>query len=171
MSPTGTWGAACGPALRVLGAWLLFSLVLHLAWEIAQLPLYTLWHDESPAYIAWAVAHCTAGDGLIALGAYAVTGVSLHSTKWPWESPSRGLAVLWASGLAWTAFSEWRHVYDLGSWAYAGSMPTLAGIGLAPLAQWVVVPGLALWCRRKWHPVRVEASTKPPTGDEGKRIR
>jgi hypothetical protein len=49
-------------------------------------------------------------------------------------------------------------------------MPTLAGIGLAPLAQWVVVPGLALWCLREWHPVRLEPGTRPPSSDEGKRI-
>jgi hypothetical protein len=155
-----------GSALRVLGAWLLASLVLHLAWEIGQLPLYTLWHEESPAYIAWAVAHCIAGDGLIALGTYAVTSISLRSVDWPWESPARGLAVLGASGLAWTAFSEWRHVQNLGSWAYSEAMPTLAGIGLAPLAQWVIVPGLALWCLREWHPGRASEGAMAPTRDE-----
>lgn len=155
-----------GRTLRVLGAWLLASLVLHLTWEIAQLPLYTLWHEESPAYIAWAVVHCTAGDGLIALGTYAVASAAVGSVAWPWESPGRGLAVLWASGLAWTAFSEWRHVQNLGSWAYAESMPTLAGIGLAPLAQWVIVPGLALWCLREWHPGRSSGSAMPSTGGE-----
>lgn len=103
MSPTGTWGTVSAPALRVLGAWLLVSLVLHLTWEIAQLPLYTLWREETPAYIAWAVIHCTAGDGLIALGTYAVASAAVRSVAWPWESPGRGLAVLWASGLAWIA--------------------------------------------------------------------
>lgn len=140
--------------MRALGAWLFVSVVLHLAWEIAQLPFYTLWREASPAFIAWAVVHCTAGDGLIALGTYVAASASLRCVDWPWESPGRGLAVLWASGLAWTAFSEWRHVYDLGSWAYAEAMPTFAGIGLAPLAQWVVVPALALWCLREWNPVR-----------------
>ena len=166
MSPAGTWRTVSVPALRVLGAWLLVSLVLHLAWEMAQLPLYTLWREETPAYIAWAVIHCTAGDGLIGLGTYAVASAAVRSVAWPRESPGSGLAVLWASGLAWTAFSEWRHVQNLGSWAYAESMPTLAGIGLAPLAQWVIVPGLALWCLREWHPVRAPADSMPPTGDE-----
>lgn len=153
MSPAGVRGAANASALGLFSVWLLASLVLHLAWEIAQLPLYTLWHEERAAYIARAVAHCTAGDGLIALGTYAMASFSMRSVRWPWESPGRGLAVLWASGLIWTTFSEWRHVQVLGSWTYAESMPTLAGIGLAPLAQWVIVPGLAFWCLRKWHRV------------------
>ncbi|NMG14867.1 hypothetical protein [Aromatoleum bremense] len=82
-----------------------------------------------------ASVHCTAGDGQIALGTYVAASTSVRFVDWPWASPGRGLAVLGASGLAWTAFSERRHIYDLGSWAYAGSMPTLAGIGLAQLAQ------------------------------------
>lgn len=141
-----------GPVFRVLGTWTLMSLALHLAWEIAQLPFYTLWREGSPMFIAWAVAHCTVGDGLIALGTYLVAARSARSVYWPWAAQKRGLAVLWASGLAWTAFSEWRHVFKLGSWAYADAMPTIAGIGLAPLAQWVVVPGLALWCLRECLP-------------------
>jgi len=151
-----------GPGLRVFGAWLLVSLVLHLAWEIGQLPFYALWREAEPAFLAWAVVHCTAGDGLIALGTYAVASGLARGVDWPWRSPGRGLAALWASGLAWTVFSEWRHVYRLGSWAYAETMPTVAGIGLAPLAQWVVVPALALWWLRKWHPARSDGSAASP---------
>lgn len=138
-----------GPAFRVLRDWVLMSLVLHLAWEIVQLPFYTLWRESTPTFIAWAVVHCTVGDGLIAVGTYLAAAASARTVYWPWVLPGRGLAVLWASGLAWTAFSEWRHVFKLGSWAYAEIMPTIAGIGLAPLAQWVLVPGLALWCLRE----------------------
>lgn len=144
-------------AFRVLGAWVLASLLLHLAWELAQLPLYTLWREAPLAFIAWAVVHCTAGDGLIALGTYLAAAFAARSIDWPWVAPRRGLAVLWASGLAWTVFSEWRHVFKLGSWAYVETMPTVAGIGLAPLAQWVIVPGLALWCLREWDSRRVPA--------------
>lgn len=161
---------ARAPALRMLGAWVLISLALHLAWELAQMPLYTLWYEQRPAYIAWAVIHCTAGDGVIALGTYVAAGVLARSLAWPWSAPRRGLAVLWASGVAWTAFSEWRHVYRLESWAYAESMPTVAGIGLAPLAQWVIVPGLALWCLREWYPGRPhdsEENRMPSRGRPG----
>ena len=38
---------------------------LSLAWEIAQLPLYTLWREDSLAWIAFSVVHCT-----LALGPY-----------------------------------------------------------------------------------------------------
>ena len=38
---------------------------LNLAWEVAQLPLYRLWQDATPAFKAYAVVHCTLGDVLI----------------------------------------------------------------------------------------------------------
>jgi hypothetical protein len=39
-----------------------------------------------------------------------------------------------------------------GSWAYSERMPRLpvTGTGLAPLAQWIVLPGLALAIAGKW---------------------
>ena len=46
--------------------------------------------------------------------------------------------------MAYTVFSEWFNVYRLGSWAYADAMPTLGGIGLAPILQWLLMPALPL---------------------------
>jgi len=37
----------------------------NLAWELAQLPLYTIFTSGSPRDIAFAVVHCTIGDVLI----------------------------------------------------------------------------------------------------------
>lgn len=141
---------AAAPALRILAAWFLFSLGLHLLWEIAQLPLYTLWREAGPGAIAWAVIHCTAGDGMIAAATYLLAGAWAGGPRWPWRALGRGLPVLLASGIAYTAFSEWRNVQVLGAWAYAEAMPTVLGIGLAPLLQWVVVPALALAGLRRW---------------------
>jgi len=121
---------------------------LNLAWEIAQLPLYTLWSEASAGTIAFSVAHCTAGD--IAIGAAAlimvlVLGRERAVAQWCW----RRIAVWTAlAGAAYTVFSEWNNTAILGSWAYSGLMPTLevAGIdiGLSPLLQWLVLPPLAL---------------------------
>jgi hypothetical protein len=52
-------------------------------------------------------------------------------------------------GAGYTLFSEWMNVSVLRNWAYAAPMPTIdvAGfkLGLSPLAQWLVVPPLALY--------------------------
>ena len=45
-----------------------------------------------------------------------------------------------AIGVAYTMVSEHLNVHVLQHWAYSRWMPTVAGIGLIPLRQWVVVP-------------------------------
>ena len=48
-----------------------------------------------------------------------------------------------------TVLSEWVNTIARGSWAYSALMPVvnLGGveIGLSPLAQWLVIPPVALW--------------------------
>ena len=122
---------------------------LNLAWETAQLPLYTLWSEASAGTIAFSVAHCTAGD--IAIGAAAlimvlVLGRERAVAQWRWRRIAAWTAL---AGTAYTVFSEWSNTAILGSWAYSELMPTLnvAGIdiGLSPLLQWLVLPPLALY--------------------------
>ncbi len=122
---------------------------LNLAWETAQLPLYTLWSEASAGTIAFAVAHCTAGDiaiGTAALTMVLVVGRERALSQWRWWRIAVWTAL---AGAAYTVFSEWSNTAILGSWAYSGLMPTLevAGIeiGLSPLLQWLVLPPLALY--------------------------
>ncbi len=128
-----------------LRRYIVASAALHLAWEMAQLPLYTIW-SEPLGKRAFAVLHCTIGDlmiaGLSLLAALALVGRS----DWPrTESRSVWFLVV-AIGVGYTVYSEWLNVNVRGSWAYAPMMPTLPviGTGLAPLLQWLVVPTLAL---------------------------
>lgn len=133
------------PWPTILRRYLLASAVLHLAWEIAQLPLYTIWSDELTTK-AFAVIHCTIGDLMI-------TGLSLMAALalaakpgWPISGSRNVWLVVLASGVGYTVYSEWLNVNVRGSWAYAPGMPTLPllGTGLAPLLQWIVLPTLTL---------------------------
>ena len=134
---------------RPLLRWLFLAAVLNLGWEIAQLPLYTIFHDGRPGQIAFAVAHCTAGDVLIAVACYLVASAGTRDLAWPWHRPGAGAVVASVAGVAYTAFSEWLNVSVRGSWAYAESMPLISGIGVAPLLQWLVVPALTLCLVRR----------------------
>jgi hypothetical protein len=135
---------------------------LNLAWETAQLPLYTLWSEAAAGTIAFSVAHCTAGD--IAIGAAALIMVLILAregalAQWRWRRIAVGTAL---AGAAYTVFSEWNNTAILGSWAYSELMPMfkVAGvdIGLSPLMQWLVLPPLALYLARRAvrrpHPVQ-----------------
>jgi hypothetical protein len=117
-------------------------LALNVVWEIVQVPLYTLPPAPFPYYTIYSIAHCSIGDILIASAVY--LGAALAAGwRWPIDAPWRGLCVLLPLAVAYTAYSEWRNVYVTGSWGYDATMPTVFGLGLSPLAQWLVGPSFA----------------------------
>lgn len=126
--------------MKCLAIWASLALFLNFLWEIAQLPLYTLWDDPNRARIAAYVWHCLMGDVLIATTIYLLTAIVFRDLVWPMRRPWTAGAFMLAAGLGFTVFSEWYNVYGLGAWAYKPAMPTIVGIGLTPLLQWVVVP-------------------------------
>jgi hypothetical protein len=137
----------------ILFRYLPWLAALSLGWEIAQLPLYALWKQASAAYIAFSVAHCSVGDVLIGAGALAAALVITRApalTGWQW----RHIALLTAIvATSYTAFSEWMNTVALRSWEYSDLMPRAQigniEIGLSPLAQWLVLPPLALYLSRR----------------------
>lgn len=120
--------------------------VLNLIWEIAQMPLYTLWLTGSPRDIAFALLHCTAGDILLAAICLTAARAILRAKDWPRRHYRAVAVVLIALALGYTVFSEWWNVEIRQAWAYRDSMPRLPGLGtgLAPLLQWIILPLLAL---------------------------
>ena len=134
--------------LRSLFRFLAAIAGLNLVWEIGQLPFYTLWHNGTWQEIGYAVAHCTAGDVLIAL---ACATAALAITRWHWPMPGRQstlfLLCFIALSVAYTIFSEWLNTTVRMSWAYSDLMPVLPllGTGITPLLQWIAVPILAFW--------------------------
>jgi len=126
----------------------------NIVWEVAQIPLYTLWRKGSPEEITWAILHCSAGDVLIAstalMGALAVLG----SSDWPRKHCWRVAAAVILIGLGYTVISERLHLAR-DAWAYSDQMPVLPwlDIGLAPFAQWLAIPALclAVACRALRH--------------------
>ena len=121
------------------------------AWEIAQLPLYTIWSEGTAGSRAFAVLHCTAGDLLIALSLLAGALIVAGDPVWPGRRFGRVAALTLLGGLIYTVFSEWLNVEVRRSWAYSDLMPVLPpfGTGLSPMLQWIVVPTVALWMARR----------------------
>ena len=132
---------------RALRAYLTFVLAAHGLWEIAQIPLYTLWRDGTLGEIVFALAHCTAGDLIIAGATVGLALMINRSSAWPAESRWSVAATAIVLGLVFTTFSEWLNVEVRATWAYAPAMPRLLplGTGLSPFAQWIVVPLAGFW--------------------------
>ena len=121
------------------------AVIGHFFWEAAQLPLYTLWRIGTPREIALALFHCTGGDVLITTATFAAAVALARRFRWP-PFGRRMVFTAIVLGAGYTIFSEWLNVEIRHSWSYTAAMPVLPvlGTGLAPLLQWLVVPGLAL---------------------------
>lgn len=136
---TSTW-------FLTLRRYLLVTAALNLIWEFAQLPLYTLWSEATPASIVFSALHCTAGDILIAALTLVGAILILGNSKWPHERyVAVGVATV-ISGLLYTGYSEWVNVFVRKTWAYSEAMPRLPvlELGLSPVMQWIIIPISAL---------------------------
>ena len=133
--------------LRALRRYLAVSALGNAIWEIAQLPLYTVWREGTPRDKLVALSHCAAGDILIAVSTWALACVIAGDPGWPGEGPRRVAVLTVAFGLAYTGFSEWLNTAVRQTWEYSELMPVVPGLGLglSPLLQWLAVPSLALW--------------------------
>jgi len=128
--------------LVFIGQYTGLMLALNLVWEIAHLPLYTLWENPDLSGKAFAVIHCTIGDGMIAAATLVLARAVFGNANWPlkryWHIAFAALLL----GVVYTVFSEWLNVSVRGSWEYRAAMPTLPplGTGLSPLLQWIILP-------------------------------
>lgn len=124
---------------------------LNLAWEFAQLPLYTIWVEADREEIAFAVFHCTLGDILIGMATFALALTFTRARKfatWRWSAIVKLLLLL---GVGYTMFSEGLNT-TLFRWSYSELMPTLKladfDLGASPLLQWLFLPPLSLYLAR-----------------------
>ena len=117
----------------------------NLIWEMAQLPLYTLWRTEPVRSLWRAVLHCTAADVVIATVMLVIVLAIVGDARWPNERSFVVAAAVIAGGFAYTIGSEYLNTVVRQTWTYTEWMPTLPliGTGLAPLAQWLAVPAIA----------------------------
>ena len=130
-----------------------FALLLNFAWEILQAPLYAGMADMPHALVTKACLQATVGDAVIMLLAYGGVAVGARSRRWIVAAKRWQLLLFITIGASITAAIEWlaTHGYWIENWSYLPTMPVVpgAGIGLAPLLQWVVLPLLTVWFVRR----------------------
>lgn len=137
----GLWGI---PAIQVLVP----GFGLSLAWEILQSPLYADTFEASWCTLAYNRLHCAGGDALLLLIAFWIVALR-WGQRWVSTARRAPCAVFLSIGLAYTTVSEHVNVHLVRRWTYSPWMPTVAGVGLVPLLQWVVVPTLTVWRVRR----------------------
>ena len=127
--------------------YLLFSLLGHSAWEVLQLPLYTILKTGTLHEQIFAIAHCTVGDVMISAGCLFAAWLISGRPTWPQIAFGRVATTTIVLGVIYTAFSEWLNVAVRGAWAYSSLMPVLhfgnLSIGLSPVMQWILIPAIS----------------------------
>ena len=143
------------PELQIL----MFGLPLELLWEIAQFPLYTVWHEGDWSYILYGLVHCTLGDLLILVFVYWVISLLNRSRHWYRSNILFNGFLFTLLGLGYTIFSEFYNVSIKGNWGYTELMPIIpfVEIGGMPFMQWLLIPPVLLWLMRLF----VSTNTRP----------
>lgn len=154
MSLPETTGTAPG-SVRMTGGqpWIalaLTSLSLNFVWEMLQAPLFEGMRTMPRWTATRLCAQASIGDVVITLVAYGSVAIIAGSRTWIVDLRVRRVVGYLVVGLVVTVALECLNVYVLGRWAYAPRMPLVWGIGLAPIAQWLIVPPLVLWAARRY---------------------
>ncbi len=150
------------PAFNIV----IFALLLSLPWEFGQMWLYAGSAEMSHLQGIRICMAATAGNSIIMLAAFGIVTIAARSSQWvraPNVSQAIGFVVI---GLVATIAIEIIATRSNGvfSWRYAAAMPVtpVFGIGLVPLAMWLIVPLLVLWFAGRR--IRGSADTLGTTG-------
>jgi hypothetical protein len=117
----------------------LAAFALHFVWEMG----HAKWYATMNALPFWtATAWCARAaliDVAISAIAYAAAALVARNVRWVRNPRALLLTIYLAIGIVVTLAIE-RWAVAVGRWRYAATMPTIAGVGLSPLLQWIVIP-------------------------------
>lgn len=125
-----------------------FAVLVHFAWEMAQMPLYRMDAPSGWRMVGGCV-QATVGDAIMTLLAYGVVALLMRRRLWLVAGRPLELTTFLGAGIAMTVGLEWWNVSVRHSWSYSAEMPSIAGIGLSPIVQWIVLPPIILWLARR----------------------
>jgi hypothetical protein len=159
-------------ALRVIAPELsvaLFALLVNFPWELLQAPLFA-GHAEAPhVTVVLSCLQATVGDAAVMLVAHGLASGFAGNRHWLLRTSAADLARFVATGILVTVGIEWLATrgWWVQVWSYSASMPVVPGlgVGLAPLAQWLILPPLVVWlARRHLHGALAIGRTPPGRG-------
>lgn len=135
---------------KTITAIFVVAVIVNYPWELAQTPLY-----EGMGNFRRMLWHCFAaslGDGLLVLLIFGVGWAALGRRDWYAQPGIRGYALMLAAGLAIAVAVEWVAVGIARRWTYNDRMPIvpLLGVGLAPVAQMLLLPPLVFRVVAAW---------------------
>jgi hypothetical protein len=127
------------------------AVLINYIWEIAQSPLYVGMEDFNLVW--WHCGLAALGDGLLVLLIYVAGWAVLRRRDWFVHPGGIGCALILLAGFVIGVSVEWLAVFIGNRWEYTARMPLvpLLGVGLAPVAQMLVLPLLTFRIIAIWH--------------------
>jgi hypothetical protein len=124
----------------------LVGLLLNFPWEILQSPLFQGMAEASHWEATKSCAIAAIGDAAVLVTAYWAAALVASSRLWILRPAPLSVATYLVAGLGITLLME-RLAIAQGRWAYSNAMPVIPvlNIGLALVAQWLLLPPTALW--------------------------
>jgi hypothetical protein len=130
----------------------LYAFLLHFLWEMLQTPFFADMTGMPHWPATLLCLRATVGDVAIALAAFAAAAAMQKSRGW-FVAPARNalLAYVLVGVVATVALEI--HATTQGRWSYSGLMPVIPGlgVGMVPLAQWLILPWPLLFLLRRHH--------------------
>lgn len=134
------------PELNVL----VFAFLLHGPWETMHFPFYEGVGSTPHRQAALVCGAASVGDAVIALLAFWAVAAGMQGGRRWLRSPSRAhVAAFTGVGILITAILEIVFTAIWPRWAYSDAMPVLLGVGLVPIAQWLLLQPLTVWFVRR----------------------
>ncbi len=127
----------------------LFAFLLNFVWEFLQVPAFEGLAGEPHWASILFCLQATVGDVIILAIAYGAVAVATGTRWWLMRPTARRVSVYVAVGLSITFVLEPVNVHLLERWSYEPWVPTVLGVGLPPILQWIVLPPFILWLARR----------------------
>lgn len=128
-----------------------FAFGINFIWETLQMPLFAYPSHASLAQINLACIQAAAGDAAMTVMAFWIVAFLQKNRGWFLHPSARSLALFLLPGIIMTIVFEAVATGAVHRWTYANSMPTLPGLGtgVAPLAQWLILPPVIIFIVRR----------------------
>ena len=127
------------------------AVLVNYPWERAQSGLYVLPGGGEVRW--WMCAAASVADALLVLLIFWICRLVIGRHDWYLQPGVRGFAILLLSGAVVGVVIERITIHGVQWWDYSPRMPLVPGlnIGLAPLAQMLVLPPLIVTLLAWWH--------------------
>ncbi len=134
----------------------LVAWALNVAWEFAQMPLYSA-AANAPGHV-WMCLRASFFDAGYIMLVYVVLAVFHRSMSWVRRITVVDATAVVVFGLIVASVIEWRALAT-GRWSYGPEMPLVWGVGLTPLVQLALLSLVTFSVVGRWlavppHPIR-----------------